>query len=266
MKYLILLMALMGTGILASSQSIARIKLLNDEVIKGEWLGMEDNNYLIGQEGDAVYYVPVDMVYKLKLKQPYFEFPKYDRNRSTVILGVTGIFNTTLGQYDEANQSTKNSRGAGIKLSVGYDWDHRYDVMFNTGWVNMNMGNQEIFIPTTLTARKYLTGGRYHVFAGIEVGYQWGVTNQWYKAGAGGIWHPASNWHQWNQPGHTRGSGPSVTPITGVRVIGKNGIDQVLNIGLHLQKFYSENRLQEADFTSVEIFYKRWQISLGIIF
>src|SRR5690606_37336833 len=128
----------------------------------------------------------------------------------------------------------------------------------NTGLSNMNLSRREIFIPTTLAARKYFTTGRYLLFAGLEAGYQWGITNQWHTDNNGGFWFPASNWSWWDQSSHNKGSGPSLTPLAGIRMIGKNGIDHVLNIGMHFQKFYSESTLEDADFSAVDITYKRW--------
>lgn len=259
MRLLITIMFLACLTQLTFGQSNVRMKLSNDQTVKGEWMGMEQNQYLVRQGNGTVIYVPAEMVYKLKLYRIYKEFPRYDENRNTFFYGWSGEFNTTTGHEN------RNFKGAGIIGSLGYDWDHRYSLAFSTGYRNMNIGQPETFVPITLTTKRYLTIGRYLLFAGVEAGYQWGVKNKWSLSNNQSIWHSIESPFIWQQSPHERGGGPSVTPLAGIRKIGKFGWDHVFNIGLHFQKFESD-QLHDDNFSRVQIIYRRWRFSYGMIF
>ena len=259
MRLLVLIMILNGIAHLTFGQSTVKIKLKNDETIEGEWMGMKQDQYLVRQENGAIFYVPSEMVYKLKLYRSYKEFPHYDENRNTFFYGWSGDFNTTAGQ------EYQNFTGAGINGQIGYDWNHRYSLAFSTGYRNMNIGQPETFVPITLTAIKYLTNGRYLLFAGMEAGYQWGIKNKWSLSNNQSSWHSMDPRFTWQQSPHGRGSGPSVTPLVGVRKLGKYGWDHVFSIGLHFQKFHSDQLHQDDDISRIDILYKRWQVSYGMM-
>ena len=260
MRLLVIIVILLGAAQLAVGQSTVRMKLNNDQTIKGEWMGMEQNQYLVRQENGTVLYVPAMMVYKLKLNRSFKEFPRYDENRNAFFYGWSGEFNTTTGQKNQ------NFNGTGISGLIGYDWDHRYSLAFTTGYRNMNIGQPETFVPMTLTAKRYLTNGRYLVFAGVEAGYQWGVRNKWHLSNTQSNWNSFDPRFSWQQPPHERGGGPSVAPLAGVRKIGKFGWDHVFSMGLHFQKFESDQLHDDDNFSRVEILYKRWRVSYGMIF
>lgn len=258
MKLLFIIMILLGFAEMAVSQSTVKLQLTSNQTIKGEWLGMEDGQYLIGQEKDAILYIPQEMVYKMKVKRSYKDFLDYDKNRNTLIYGVSGDYNTTIGQENQ------NFQGIGLSASIGYDWDHKYALRASVGYRNMNIGNPETFLPVSLSATKYLTHGRFLLFGGVEAGYNWGIKNMW-QSGTG--WTPwSSTWIPWQQPRHKKGQGPSVAPLLGVRMIGKHGIDHELSLGLHFQKFQSERRFDDDDYSKIDILYKRWQVSYGLVF
>lgn len=260
MRYLIILLLVTGLWCPAWTQSTVKIKLEDNQTLKGEWMGIEDDHYLVRYENGAILYVPVEMVLKLKLNRSYEEFPRYDENRNALFFGWSTDLNTTMGQENQ------NFQGVGLNASIGYDWDHQYALAFSMGYRNMNIGQPETFLPVTITAKKYLTHGRYLLFGGVEAGYQWGLKNQWHAPVPSTGWEPWGSQFGSNQSMHNKGQGPSIDPLIGVRKIGKYGFDHVLTIGLHVQKFESEKIRNEDASSKVEILYQRWRMSYGMIF
>lgn len=260
MRYLIIILLVTGLWCPASSQSTVKIQLKDNQTIKGKWMGMEDSHYLVRYDNGTILYVPAEMVLKLKLYRSYKEFPRYDENRNALFFGWSADLNTTIGQ------GNNGFSGAGLNASVGYDWDHRYSLTFSMGYRNMNIGRPETFLPVTITAKKYLTHGRYLLFGGVEAGYQWGLKNQWSSTTPTSGWEPWGSQFRSNQSIHNKGHGPSIAPLIGVRKIGKYGFDQVLTIGLHVQKFKSTKMRNEDNFSEVDLLYQRWRMSYGMIF
>lgn len=259
MRILYIVFFLLGIVPYATSQSDVKLKLKNNETIKGEWLGMEDEQYKVGMEDDGILIIPREMVYKLQVRRSPENYPRYDNNRNSLFFGVSGDFTTTIGQTNQ------NFKGIGIKGTVGYDWDHKYALKANAGYRNMNIGNPETFIPVSLTPIKYLTHGRFLLYGGVEAGYNWAIKNPWQSGLVGRIpW--ASNWVPWEQARHEKGQGPSITPLFGVRMIGKDGIDHEMSIGLHFQKLESERKFEDDNYSKVELMYRRWQVSYGLVF
>ena len=258
MRILLILICILGELEMTAAQSVVKLHLHNDRTIKGEWLGMEDGQYLVGQAESTVVYIPRAMVYKMKVKPTLHAYPKFDQNRNGMIWGVTTEFNTTLGEKDH------NFRGVGAKTSVGYDWNHRYAVMLSVGIRDMNLDQSEMFLPVSVTPIKYFTSGRFLMYGGMELGYNWGIKNQWASANSGLTWMSIGG--SWAQPRHHNGHGASVTPLVGLRMIGKYGVDHVLSLGLHVQKFESERKFEDDYYSHIDLLYKRWQVSYGIVF
>lgn len=259
MRTLYIVTFVLGFWPYAMSQSDVKLKLKSNETIKGEWLGMEDGQYMVDMDEEGVLLIPHEMVYKLRIKRPPQDYPRYDNNRNAVFYGISGDFTTTVGQ---ANQ---NFQGLGIKGTLGYDWNHDYALKISAGYRNLNLGNPETFIPVSITPVKYLTRGRYLLYGGLEAAYNWGIENPW-KTGTIHTNPWISSWQPWPGSRHTNGQGPSVTPLLGVRMIGKDGVDHEMSIGLHFQKFASERELEDDIYSRVELTYRRWQISYGIVF
>lgn len=260
MRILIILILVTGFWIPSWSQSTVKMKLKDNQTIQGTWLGMEDDHYLVQYDNGSTLYVPAEMVLKLKLYRSHKAYPRYDNNRSTLLFGWSGDLNTNIGQ------GNAGFAGAGVNASVGYDWDHRYSLAFSMGYRNMNIGRPETFLPVTVTAKKYLTHGRYLLFGGIEAGYQWGLKNQWHTLASSGTWEPWGSQFRPAQSMHDKGGGPSVAPLLGVRKIGKYGFDQILTIGLHIQHFHSEKIRSEDARSEVDLLYQRWRVSYGMAF
>lgn len=258
MRILLVFMFILSGLEFTSAQSVVKLHLLDDQTIKGEWLGMEDGQYLVGQAESTIIYIPREMVYKLKVKPTLLAYPKYDQNRNGLIWGISTEYNTTLGQDEHT------FRGAGAKGSVGYDWNHRYAVLVSVGMRDMNLDQSEMFLPVSVTPVKYFTSGRLLVYGGLEAAYNWGIKNQWASANSGLTWRSIGG--SWTQPRHHDGQGASVTPLLGLRMIGKHGVDHVLSLGLHVQKFESERKFEDDNYSRVNLLYKRWQVSYGVVF
>src|SRR5690606_12256869 len=176
MRYLILVGLLLVFVPFISAQSDVKIKLRNGQTIEGEWLGIENDHFLIGQGESIIRYIPEGMVLKLKVVPDINSYPGYDKNRNILIWGLSGAFNSTLGQKE------KNLQGLGGKISVGYDWEHNYALYVSAGYSNMNIGEPETFFPVSILPVKYLTEGRLLVFAGLEAGMNFGISNPWESA------------------------------------------------------------------------------------
>lgn len=258
MRTLLVFVFILGGLEYTSAQSVVKLRLHDDRTIKGEWLGMEDGQYLVGQAASTIIYIPREMVYKLRVKPTLHAYPKFDQNRNGVIWGVSAEFNTTLGQEDH------NFRGVGAKTFVGYDWNHRYAMLLSVGIREMNLDQSEMFLPVSITPVKYFTSGRFLIYGGLEAAYNWGLKNQWATANSGLTWRAIGG--NWAQPRHHDGHGASVTPLLGLRMIGKHGVDHVLSLGLHIQKFESERKFEDDYYSRVNLLYKRWQVSYGVVF
>lgn len=260
MKWVLMFLLMFGGIALAQGQTQVKIKSKDRHIIKGEWMGLTDDQYMVRQDNGSVIYVPQDVVYKLILYKPYQDYPRYDDNRNTYFYGWSVDFNSTIGQENQ------NFKGAGINILMGYDWDHRYSVEASAGYRNMNIGQPETFLPVAISVKKYLTHGRHLLFTGMKAGYQWGIENKWNSDVSRSPWQITDSRITWFQPQHDRGRGPSLTPLLGVRRVGKYGRDQIFSIGLHFQKFKSHHKIDEDPHSTIELFYKRWQLSYGMVF
>src|SRR5690554_2883740 len=255
MRRSILVLLLLGIAGYLTAQATVKLKLFTDEAITGHWIGMENDNYMIQVDRKTVLYIPQEMVSRVKIKAAVEAFPKYDQNKNRLFWEVSGEVNSNLGQ------GKHNLKKIGGKVAAGYDWNHQYALLVGLGFRNMNIAKAETFIPISVTPIKYFTGGRFLMFGGLELAYNFGIKNQWSSSTSQRPWFNTGP--GWVQPTHDRGRGSSMTPHVGVRMVGKHGIDHVLSLGIHLQKFKSERVLEDDYYSKVDLLYKRWRMTYG---
>lgn len=254
MRIILILMMVFGWAFQIHAQTHVKIKLFNQEKINGQLNTIEDDQFVLILEDSTKVYIPSEMVKKLTSYRPYYEYPRYDAQRNTWYFGALLDFNTTTGQPNQ------NLLGNGIHGLVGYDWNHRYSLDLSLGFRNMNIGSPEFHFPVNLAIKKYLNQRRYMPFIGLEAGFQWGSFKSFSR--------PSSPWSSWMTPTEVReGSGPSVTPVVGLRKTGKYGWDHIFSLGFHFQKFYSNSSATlPENLSELEVTYRRWMVRYGVIF
>lgn len=240
------------------AQSGYRVRLADHPTVKGNIEAETETDLLIRDERGNLMAVPKNKIRSKKPYQTYREAPGYDQNRNDFYLGLEWGYNQTFGQEKQ------NFFGYTIFGRAGYDWDHRYAMEIKTGFNNMNFtgmllnndSSRELYIPIILSVKKYLTRNRNLLYLSLGHGYSWGIGRINLGKGYG---HPSEDHNR-------RGAGPVVIPGIGIRRIGKYGQDYELQIGVHLQQMNSRNINPEELNSELEISYRRWNISYGMMF
>jgi len=231
-------------------QSRFQFRLSGHPTVKGEVEAETETDLLVRDQSGSLISIPKDKIRTTRPYQTYLDAPGYDQNRDDFYFGLEWGYNQTIGQKDQ------NFYGWTFFGRAGYDWDHRFAIDIKTGINNMNFtglpiannSSKELYIPIVLSVKKYLTKNRHLLYLSLGHGYSWGL---------GPVFKKELK---------ESGAGTVIIPGIGIRRIGKYGQDYELQLGLHLQQMYSRNKNPSDLRSELEINYRRWSLSYGVMF
>lgn len=243
------------------AQSVQRFRISGHPSITGAVEEETETRFTIRDDTGKLITIPKSKIISHRPYKAYLDSPGYDQNRNDFYLGLEWGYNQTFGQEKQ------NFIGYSIFGRAGYDWNHRYAMEIKTGINNMNFtgihvnndSSSEVYIPVLFSVKKYLTRNRHLLYLHLSHGYSWGLTRTNPEQD---YWEPDLLARELKH----RGAGPVIMPGIGVRRIGKYGQDYELQLGVHLQQMHSINGNPEELYSELNIIYRRWTISYGVLF